>query len=108
MTSRGDELRGRGGTVPSSCSGDVSWEGGTDVHTIRVLRLRGMIWLDMCWGEGHVWTRVPEREWVRFIVWGDACCLLADRGSKALALQIPTSYNTSRTTSARSGALSDR
>ena len=56
----------------------VSWEGGLGhVHTIRVLRLRGVAWLDMFWGEG-LYGLVSPRESVGGLlhrVWGDACCL---------------------------------
>ena len=71
------------------------------MRKIRVLRLRGMVWVELCClslsysrdglggaisREGLVWTRVPKREsavgGLLHCVRPDACCL-AERGSKA-------------------------
>ena len=41
---------------------DLQWRGGfVDVHTIRVVRLRGVVWMDVSW-EG-LGGHVPKREW---------------------------------------------
>ena len=70
--------------------GGVSWDGGVvDMRKIRVLRLWGVVWLNVSRGDlgGHV----PKREWFSHIMWGDWCCP-AERGTKAYGSKYRTSY----------------
>ena len=62
MTSRGDVSWASRGRFPRRVAETSRGRGGADVHTIRVLRLRGVVWVDVS-REGLVWTRVPRREW---------------------------------------------